>query len=263
MNLGLDEKTAIVLASSRGIGKGIAKGLAEEGANVIIASRDEEVLQKVAAEMNKETKGLVKYKTCDMANADSIKSLVQFTINEFGSIDILVNNTGGPPKGVFTDFDDEDWMKAHELTFLSYVRAIREVLPYMEKNGGGRILNNTSSSIKQAIDGLLLSNVYRNAIMGLTKTLANELAEKNILINTIAPGKIKTDRLENTLSKIAKDKNMSIDEAEQSTIKNIPLGRLGTPEEFAKLAVFLCSEANTYITGQAMLVDGGLVKSIH
>lgn len=262
MDLGLTGKTAIVLASSRGIGRGIAKGFAEEGANVVVASRNEQTLKETAADIMKETKGVVKYKTCDMSDAKTIKSLVQFAVDQFGTIDILVNNTGGPPKGKFEDFEDEDWQRAHELTFLSYVRTIREVLPHMYKNGGGKILNNSSSSIRQPIEGLILSNVYRNAIVGLAKSLANELAEKNILINTIAPGKIRTERLTNTENKIAEERNISIEEIQQTTLKKIPLGRFGTPEEFSKLAVFLCSEANTYITGQTMLVDGGLVKSI-
>ncbi|WP_374724166.1 SDR family oxidoreductase [Calidifontibacillus erzurumensis] len=261
MDLGLKGKSALVLAASKGLGKAIATKLSEEGANVMLASRNEENLKSAQAEIKEKTKGYVDYVVCDITNPDSIKEMVEKTAKSFGTIDILVNNAGGPPAGVFDDFDDSAWQKAFELNLLSYVRSIREVLPYMRKQGGGKILNIASSSFKQPIDGLILSNTFRTGVLGLAKSLATELAKDKILINTLGPGRIGTDRL-NELDKIeASKKGISIDEVRAAKEQTIPLGRYGLPEEFANIAVFLCSGANTYVTGQAFLVDGGMVRA--
>lgn len=261
MDLGLKGKSALVLAASKGLGKAIATKLSEEGANVMLASRNEENLKSAQAEIKEKTKGYVDYVVCDITNPDSIKEMVEKTAKSFGTIDILVNNAGGPPAGVFDDFDDAAWQKAFELNLLSYVRSIREVLPYMRKQGGGKILNIASSSFKQPIDGLILSNTFRTGVLGLAKSLATELAKDKILINTLGPGRIGTDRL-NELDKIeASKKGISIDEVRAAKEQTIPLGRYGLPEEFANIAVFLCSGANTYVTGQAFLVDGGMVRA--
>ncbi|NSL53062.1 SDR family oxidoreductase [Calidifontibacillus erzurumensis] len=261
MDLGLKGKSALVLAASKGLGKAIATKLAEEGANVMLASRNEENLKSAAEEIKEKTNGNVDYVVCDITNPNSIKEMVEKTAKKFGAIDILVNNAGGPPAGVFDDFDDAAWQKAFELNLLSYVRSIREVLPYMRKQGGGKILNIASSSFKQPIDGLILSNTFRTGVLGLAKSLATELAKDKILINTLGPGRIGTDRL-NELDKIeATRKGITIDEVRTAKEQTIPLGRYGLPEEFANIAVFLCSGANTYVTGQAFLVDGGMVRA--
>ncbi|WLR51526.1 SDR family oxidoreductase [Bacillus tianshenii] len=262
MELGLAGKTALVMASSKGLGKAIATKFAEEGANVMITSRSEETLQQTSQEIKKKTGRDVSYQVCNLTNPYDIQSLVQQTVDTYGTVDILINNAGGPPAGKFDDFRDEEWQKAFELNLLSYVRAVREVLPLMRKQGGGRILNIASSSIKQPIDGLILSNTFRTGIVGLAKSLSSELAPDNILINTLGPGRIATDRVDELDQKAAEKRGKSIEEVKESFEALIPIGRYGTPEEFANTAVFLCSEANTYVTGQALLVDGGLVKAL-
>lgn len=199
---------------------------------------------------------------CDITQPESIKQLVSKTVREHGTVDVLVNNAGGPPAGNFDAFDDDQWKNAFELTLLSYIRTIREVLPYMRKQGRGRIVNFASSSIKQPLDNLILSNTFRTGIMGLSKSLALELGEEQILVNTVGPGRIATDRIKQLDQMRAAKLGIDDDELVRKTEQGIALGRYGRPDEFAKMVVFLCSEANTYITGQAFLVDGGLVKAL-
>ncbi|WP_188699077.1 SDR family oxidoreductase [Pullulanibacillus camelliae] len=263
MDLGLQGKTVIVTAASKGLGKAAAKQFAEEGAHVLIASRNEAELKKATAEIQETTGNLqVQYTVCDMTDAEAIKRMVSYGVSQFGTVDVLINNAGGPPAGTFEDFDDESWKGAFELNLLSFIRTIREVLPYMRKSGGGHIVNIASSSFKQPIDGLILSNTFRTAIVGLAKSLSQELAPDNILINTVGPGRIATDRVAHLDQVLADQKGLSIEKVRQSSEKQIPMERYGEPEEFAKMLVFLCSEANSYTTGQAFLVDGGLVKAL-
>jgi len=263
MDLGLKGKSVIVMAASKGLGKATAEQFAKEGANVVVSSRNEEDLKVVVAEITESTSNdNVKYKTCDVTNPNDIKELVQFAADKYGTVDVLVNNAGGPPAGGFENFDDAAWQNAFELNLLSFVRAIREVLPYMQKQKSGHIINFTSSSIKQTLDNLILSNTFRAGVVGLAKSLSQELAKDNILINTIGPGRIDTERVRH-LDSIRADKlGVSYEEIKSSTEASIPMGRYGLPEEFAKQAVFLCSSANTYVTGQTLLVDGGLVKAL-
>ncbi|NUH82800.1 SDR family oxidoreductase [Bacillus firmus] len=261
MDFGLEGKTALVIASSQGLGKAIAAQLVNEGANVMLTSRDEEKLLKVKEQLQQEGKGNVSFFRCDITKPGDIKALVQKTRDDFGGIDILINNAGGPPGGTFDAFDDEDWQKAFELNLLSYIRLIREVLPDLKK-AGGRIINIASSSIKQPIPGLILSNTFRLGVVGLAKSLAEELAPYNILVNTVAPGRVATDRVA-FLDQLKADKQgVSKEEVEKASKKQIPLGRYGDPEEFAKVVTFLASDASSYVTGSSLLVDGGMVKSI-
>lgn len=254
-------KTALVIASSQGLGKAIAEQLATLGANVMISSRDEEKLSRVKADLTVESKGIVEYKACNVTKKEEIQQLVKATVEKFGTIDLLVNNAGGPPAGTFEEMSDDDWQYAFELNLLSYIRFIRETLPYMKKNGG-KIVNIASSSVKEPIPGLILSNTFRTGMIGLTKTLASELAQYEILINTVAPGRIATDRVA-SLDEIAANKQgKTKEEIEEMMKKTIPLGRYGKPEEFATYVCFLLSDMNTYMTGQTFLVDGGMVKSI-
>lgn len=263
MDLQLRNKTVIVMAASQGLGKTTATEFAKEGANVVVSSRNEEQLSK-AVEAIKQTAPDAKviYSVCDVTSSDEIQMMVKKTTDTFGSVDVLVNNAGGPPAGGFDQFSDEDWQRAFELNLLSYIRAIREVLPSMRANGGGHILNFASSSIKQTLDHLLLSNTFRAGIVGLAKSLSQELSRDNILINTLGPGRIATSRVASLDRIRAEKQGVSYEEARAHTEKSIPIGRYGTPEEFAKQAVFLCSGANTYVTGQTLLVDGGLVKAL-
>jgi len=173
-----------------------------------------------------------------------------------------VTNTGGPPAGTFEDFGDEEWTSAFELTLLNVVRAVRAVLPGMRERGGGRIVNVASSSIKQPIKGLTLSNTFRAGIAGLAKSLSAELAPDGILVNTLGPGRISTDRSAGMDASQAEARDVSVEEVRGEMAARIPLGRYGTPEELAKVAAFLASPANSYVTGQAILVDGGMVRAL-
>ncbi|KMY46413.1 3-oxoacyl-ACP reductase [Bacillus sp. FJAT-27916] len=261
MELGLKGKNALVVASSQGLGKAIAIKLAEEGANVMVTSRSADKLKTVVEELKKvNPAGNYYWHEADITQADDIDRLVKATADKLGTIDILLNNAGGPPAGGFMDLSDEDWQKGFELNLLSYIRMIRAVLPNMKN--GGRILNMASISVKEPIQGLLLSNTFRLGIVGLTKTLAAEFAERDILINTIAPGVIATDRIDYLDQVTAEKQGLTVEEVKERAEKQIPLGRYGKPEEFANYAVFLLSSVNSYVTGQVYLIDGGKAKGI-
>lgn len=261
MELNLTNKVALVVASSQGLGKAIAKQLVQEGVHVMLTSRDSVKLEAVQSELQSLDIGRVEYFQADITNADDIRMLVQKTKDVFGKIDILINNAGGPPSGPFEKFSDEDWEKAFELNLLSYIRLIREALPHL-KEQGGRIINLASSSIKQPIPGLILSNTFRLGIVGLTKTLAEELAPFNILINTVAPGRIATDRVAYLDQLKAERLGTTCEQVAKESQNTILLKRYGTPEEFANVVTFLVSDASTYMTGSSFLVDGGMIKSI-
>lgn len=261
MELGLKGKIALVVASSQGLGKAIAEELLIEGAKVMLVGREKNKLQRVKEEFSSYGEENVEYVEADITKPDQIKNMVQKTIDVFGGIHILVNNAGGPPAGSFEDMTDEMWQKAFELNLLSYIRIIREALPYL-KQQGGKIINIASSSIKEPIPGLILSNTFRTGIVGLSKTLALEFAQYGILINTVAPGRISTDRVRHLDQVNADKKGVSREEIEEAVKATIPLCRYGEPKEFAKFVTFLVSEANSYVTGSAFLIDGGMVKSI-
>jgi 3-oxoacyl-[acyl-carrier protein] reductase len=258
MDLGLKGKTALVTAASKGLGKASAMGLAAEGVNVAICARTERDIKSAAEEIRTKTGGEALAVACDVTDAAQVSELVARTIERFGSVDILVANAGGPPRGYFDEATDDQWVQAFELSLLSTVRLIRMVLPSMRKRRWGRILTIQSSSVKQPIPGLLLSNAIRPGVAGMIKTLAGELGKDNILVNTLCPGRIMTDRF------IAghKQAGRTVDDYLAHHSADIPLGRIGTPEEFAHMVVFLASERASYITGVAVQVDGGLIRGI-
>lgn len=260
MDLGLENKPVIVLASSKGIGLGVAMEFARENAKVMLFGRSKERLEKAKAEIYSETNTIVDYTIGDITKKEDIEAVVNNTIQKYGSVYALFNNTGGPTAGKFDDFEDKDWINAFELTLLSYIRSTRLVIPIMKKEGVGKIVNNTSISTKMAIDNLILSNTFRTGIVGMSKTLSKELAKDNILINVIGAGKTATSRVDYLDNVNAKKQGISLQEIQKQSAKSIPLGRYGKVEEIAKLAVFLCSGANSYITGQNILVDGGMVR---
>lgn len=263
MDLQLENKSVVVLASSKGLGKAVSTEFAKEGARVLISSRDERELQSAKAEIQEVSgNNQVEYQVCDVTKKEDIQSLINKAIDLFGTVDVLINNAGGPPAGTFDNFDDEDWQQAFELNLLSFTRSIREVLPAMKKQQSGRIINIASSSIKQTLDNLILSNTFRAGIVGLSKSLSQELAGDQILINTIGPGRIATDRVAELDKKRADKLKVSVEELKKDTEQSIPIGRYGEPEEFARTVVFLASGANTYLTGQSLVVDGGLVKAL-
>jgi 3-oxoacyl-[acyl-carrier protein] reductase len=261
MNLQLTDRPVIVCASTAGLGRAAALEFAREGARVMLSGRREAELKAAVAQIRAETGRDAKYTVTDLTRPSDIARLVDATVAAFGGVFALVNNSGGPPAGVFDQFDDAAWQQAFELNLLSYVRTIRAVLPHMRRAGGGRIVNFTSSSVKSPLDHLILSNTFRMGVLGLTKTLAGELGKDGVLLNVLGPGRIQTDRIEQLDALRAQKTGQSVEQVRADTFKTIPLGRYGTPEEFAKLTVFLASPANTYITGQTILVDGGMVKA--
>ena len=261
MELGLKDKTAIVSASSSGLGKEIAMELCREGARVMLFSPFEEQLKEAQAEIEEKTGNRPEYEAGDITKAEDIKRLVKTTTEKLGPVYALMNNTGGPSPGTFDQFCDEDWQKAFELCLLSYIRLIRECLPIMRAGGGGRILNSTSSSVKAVLDNLILSNTFRMGVVGLSKTLSQELGKDGILVNVIGPGRIGTARIDQMDQVRAEKAGKTVEEIRQSAFSSIPLGRYGKPEEYGKLAAFLLAPSNTYITGQTVLVDGGMVKA--
>lgn len=263
LNLHLKDKSVVVTAASKGLGKATALEFARERASVLISSRNEEELRRAVIEIKEETGNeQVEYMICDITQPESIKQLIKKSVDLYGSIDVLINNAGGPPAGSFDSFEDDGWQHAFELTLLSYIRTIREALPYMREQGGGHIVNFASSSIKQPLDNLILSNTFRAGVMGLSKSLAIELGKDNILVNTVGPGRIATDRIEELDQMRANKLEISKEALVEKTEAGIALGRYGKPEEFGRTVVFLCSGANTYLTGQSLLVEGGLVKAL-
>lgn len=262
MELGLKGKVAIVAASSKGLGRACALGLAAEGARVTMCARTEAELIAAANEVREKTKAEALAIPADVTKLADIQRAVAKTVEAFGGVDILVTNAGGPPPGVFDQMADAQWQAAFELNLLSTVRFIREVLPHMREKRWGRIINIQSSSVKQPIDGLILSNAIRPGVVGLAKTLSVELAGDNILINTVCPGVILTDRLRSFVAHQARAAGKSFEEYLPTWVANVPLGRIGNPEEFANMVVFLASERASYITGVTVQVDGGLIRGI-
>ncbi len=263
MDMGLTGKSVLVTGASKGLGRACALEFAREGATVTIASRDIDRLQKTAAEIEQETGRVVYVSQMDITSAEDIQEAVEASVKNGGGLQVLVTNAGGPPAGTFTMFeDDKAWYSAYELNLLSVIRLIRECVPHMKSAGSGRIVNLASSSVRQPIANLILSNVFRAGVHGLSKSLALEFAKDEILVNTVSPGRIATDRVALLDEKKAEQTGKTVEQVRLESISQIPLGRYGNPEEFGKAVVFLGSFANTYITGQTLMVDGGMVKSL-
>jgi 3-oxoacyl-[acyl-carrier protein] reductase len=263
MDLGLRDKVAIVMAASKGLGRACATALAAEGARVTIGARGAQVLEKTAQEIQQATRSRVLAVPADVTKAGDLEAIVTATVREFGRIDILVNNAGGPPAGKFESFGDAQWQAAFELNLLSTVRLVRLVLPQMRKTGSGRIITIVSTSVKQPIDGLLLSNAIRSGVVGLAKTLSVELAPDNITVNNVCPGRILTDRLRQIYHINERVQQGAREEAVlKEMAQDVPMGRVGKPEELGALVAFLASQQAAYITGTTIQVDGGLVRSL-
>jgi 3-oxoacyl-[acyl-carrier protein] reductase len=258
MDLNLTNKVALVLASSKGLGKAIATTLAQEGASVIIASRNADELNKTAKEIKGLTGSKVVVIPADVSKAADAENLVNQVARQFGRIDILINNAGGPPFNLFEKFDDEEWQKAFELNLLSFARLSRLVLPHMQKTGAGRIINIISGSVKSVLANSVLSTSMRMGVVGMAKMMADELGPYHITVNNVAPGLILTDRIKHTLPP-----NENPEEAMKQRAANIPLRRIGEPKELAALVAFLVSEQASYITGTTIPVDGGATRSIY
>lgn len=261
MNLELTDKVALVAASSQGLGYAIAQGFAREGAKVVMCGRDQATIE-AAAEETRKLGGEVLAVVADLTKPEDIENLVQRTVDTFGGIDCLVTNAGGPPPGTFDRVDDSHWQKAFELNLMSAVRLVRASLPSMRAKGSGSIVMMTSSSVKQPIPNLFLSNVLRAGVAALSKSLADELAKDGIRVNMLVPGRIQTQRIEQLDRANAERQNISIDDQRSAQRKLIPMGRYGEDREFADAAIFLASARASYITGATLQVDGGMIRSI-
>lgn len=261
MNLELSGKRALVLAGSSGLGKAVALELAREGAHVALCSRSQDRADEAARDIRDETGTTVHAFEADVAVAADLERLVASATEALGGLDVLVCNAGGPPPGNFGTLDDDAWRRGFELTLMSVVRSVRLAKPFLA-DGGGSVLVLGSSSVKQPLPNLLISNVYRPGIQGLVKHLSDELAADGIRVNMLSPGRIHTDRIDQLDAANAERTGSSVKEVREKSVAQIPLGRLGTPEEFARVAAFLVSSAASYMTGSSVLVDGGAVKAL-
>ncbi|QSO46883.1 SDR family oxidoreductase [Alicyclobacillus mengziensis] len=265
MDLGLRGKRALVTAASQGLGLAIATELTREGCEVVISSRRAETLTEVARNMNAalgpETSSVRAVKA-DLVNEGDIRELVARTAKLLGGIDILVTNAGGPVGGNFDQVTDEDWQRAFDLNMMSVVRLIRETLPYMRRQGGGKILNISSLYVRQPNVNLILSNAIRTGTMALLKTLALQVAQENIAVLNFAPGRINTDRVKWLDEQRASREGKAAFEVAKEEAASIPMGRYGEPEEVGRLVTMLLSSANSYMTGQTILADGGVISAL-
>jgi 3-oxoacyl-[acyl-carrier protein] reductase len=262
MDLGLEGKVALVAASSRGLGRAVALRLAQEGARVTICARGRQDLIDTAEEIRGATERPVLAIPANIVDQDAAPALVEATVEEFGRLDILVTNAGGPPPGAFLDFTSQDWERAAQLTLMSAIRLCYAAAPVMEKQGTGSILAMTSITVKQPLTNLVLSNSLRLGVTGLVKTLADELAPFGIRVNALCPGWTRTERVDQLLEDRARRNDTSPEEEAARIASDIPLGRMGAPEEFAAVAAFLVSEAASYVNGVSLLVDGGMYRGV-
>jgi 3-oxoacyl-[acyl-carrier protein] reductase len=262
MHLGLTDKVAMVAGASRGLGYAVARALAAEGALVSMSSRDADSISAAAQKIQKETGGTVLAVAADVQSPRDIAHWHQATLDRFDGIDLLYTNSGGPPPGATLSFDDATWQRAFDLLLMSAVRMIRLAVPSMTMRGGGSIVVPTSSSVKEPIANLALSNILRGAVSSLSKTLAIELASKKVRVNQLIPGRVDTDRVRELDEANCKRLGIPVEEQQKRTAATIPMGRYGDPQEFANAAIFLLSDAAAYITGSTLQVDGGLIRSV-
>ncbi len=262
MDLGLKDKIALVGGGSKGLGRAAAMALAQEGAKVVIISRTEDVLGETAETIHRETGAEVTARPADLSLADQARRIVRETIDGYGRLDILVNNAGGPPTGQFLDFGEDDWAAAFRTNLMSAVTMAGEALPSMKEHQWGRIINLTSIAVKQPLDGLILSNAVRAGVHGWAKSLANEVASLNITVNNVLPGYTLTDRVRSLAGQRAEQEGISTEQVIGQWENNIPMKRLGRPEELGSLVAFLASNQAAYITGVSIPIDGGFYKGL-
>ena len=262
MDLGIRGKVALVAASSKGLGRAVAEELAAEGAHLVICARGKETLEQTAESIRQTTGVRVVAVAADVSNPADAARVAKAAFEELGRVDILVTNSGGPPSGPFENLTAEMWDTATRVLLESAVELTRAVLPGMKERRWGRILNVTSIAAKQPIEGLMLSNSLRAAVIGFARTLANEVAPFNVTVNNLLPGYTRTDRVQELARAAGSKAGGSNADIVSRWEKEIPMGRLGEPREFAALAAFLASERASYITGSSIAVDGGWIRSL-
>ncbi len=262
MDLGLKDKIAVVTASSKGLGKATAEALALEGARLAICSRDERAIRETGEYLKKTFNVDVLALACDLEDKKNIESFAGKVINKFGGADILFANSGGPPSGMIADFGPEDFEKALNQNLMSTISLTYAFLPSMKLRKWGRIIASTSITVKQPIPSLALSNVSRVGVIAFIKSISRELGPFNITANAVAPGYIMTDRVVQLFKSRAKNEGKSFEDALKELEKNIPVGRIGRPEEFGALIAYLASEKAAYINGETILIDGGMYQGL-
>lgn len=262
MDLGLDGRVALVGAASKGLGRAIAEELAREGARVVVCARGRDTLDAAALEIAAATGAEIVPVSADLATFTGIDAVLHAAQQRFGRVDILVANTGGPPSGPFEQHGWETWQGAVDLLLRSAVELTRGVLPGMRERRWGRILAVTSIAVKQPVEGLMLSNSLRAAVTGFMRTLANEVADSGVTVNTLLPGYTRTARVEQLNASTAAREGLAIEAVQERIERQIPMRRLGEPREFAALAAFLASDRAGYITGQSIAVDGGWIRGL-
>jgi len=262
MDLGLRGRVAIVAASSKGLGKAVASALAGEGVHLALCARGSEALETTARDLESRHGVQVLRRALDVTNADAVSSFVKETAERYGRVDICVTNAGGPPAKGFLSITPDEWRAAVDLNLMSTLYFAREVIPHMQRRKWGRLITITSVTVKQPLDGLVLSNAVRAAVAGLVKSLANEFGKDNILVNNVCPGFTLTDRLDELSAVIATAEGISRDEVQARWTRTIPLGRLGRPEEFGAFVALLCSEQASYVSGTSTAVDGGFARGL-
>jgi 3-oxoacyl-[acyl-carrier protein] reductase len=262
MDLGITGRAALVAASSRGLGRAVAEELAAEGCDLVLCARGADALKATADEIRGSARGRVIDVAADLADPAGVAHVVDTALRDLGRIDILVTNTGGPPAGPFESHSREAWDAAVRNNLGSVVELVRLALPGMKERRWGRIVNVTSIAVKQPVENLILSNAVRSAVTGFARTLANEVAPYGITVNNVMPGYTATDRLVELAQKNASLRGTSEADERAQWERQIPMGRLGEPREFAAMVAFLCSERASYTTGASIPVDGGWIKSL-
>lgn len=262
MNLGLQGKIAMVAGASRGLGFGVARALAREGARVSMSSRSAASVQQAADAIRQETGAEILAMPCDVLSREAIEAWFAATVEKFGGLDLLYTNSGGPTPGPVLKFDDAAWQNAFEMLLLSAIRMVRLAVPLMEARGGGAIVLPTSTAVREPIGTLALSTVVRTSVAALSKVLSTELVGKKIRVNHLIPGRINTDRVREVDQQNAQKAGITIPEQQKKMFATIPMARYGEIDEFANAAVFLLSDAASYVTGASLQADGGLLHGI-
>jgi 3-oxoacyl-[acyl-carrier protein] reductase len=262
MNLGLEGRSVIVAAASEGIARAAAEKFAAEGAKVAICSRDAAKLNATAAEIRERYSAQVLAQSLDVTDEKAVEEFVKYVAEEFGGVDVCVANAGGPPAKMFLATTTAEWHRAVELNFMSVIHLARAVLPWMQKKKWGRLLTITSITVRQPVSDLIYSNAVRAGVLGLVKSLSNEFGKDGITVNNVGPGYTATERLKQLIAKRSQDQGISPADFERRLVGEAPLQRVGQPEEVADAIVWLASERASYITGQTVLVDGGLFKGL-